>query len=30
MSASDLKSVTHKAKMVDKLAKDVKAHPELL
>ena len=29
MSASELKIVTHKAKMVDKLAKDVKANPEL-
>ena len=29
MSASELKIVTHKAKMVDKLAKDVKANTEL-
>ena len=29
MSASELKIVTHKAKMVDKLAKDVKDNPEL-
>ena len=29
LSASELKIVTHKAKMVDKLAKDVQANPDV-